>query len=286
MKLTELTKTLLKKIILEELQLLQELVLADVKKRFQSKKFLKKFGEDKKEASEELLSLIPDGIHEKQKAEVLNWLISWAINTDMDKMYVHEIFKNNVKVFFDIKKANLDCFLETNALSKISSPAEFNEIVLQAQIPYKKYKEEKAQKSTKIDVNKSKVYEDKNWTVYIPVTQGASVKLGSPGWCTAARGDGNAYLRYHSPENPLIIFIPKRPRPSNEKYQFHYSNEEFRDQNDQDLSSVYNPKGLKKFYKLNNLIRTKEALRAVLPDSVLAKAELYDYKDLGGRFIL
>ena len=82
MKSTELTKTLLKKIILEELQLLQELVLADVKKRFQSKKFLKKFGEDKKEASEELLSLIPDGIHEKQKAEVLNWLISWAIKNN------------------------------------------------------------------------------------------------------------------------------------------------------------------------------------------------------------
>ena len=294
----------IKFIIQEEInKLLLEVTFESAKERFNSKKFLKAFGGDSKLASEQLLSTVPSDIEEKYKGVLLNWLVSWAIKNNTSDL--PSDFKAAVEIYYQIKQQKLQRFLTKKSISQIETPEELISIVNSAKPEYNKHNDEKLEKSTK-GPGQNLVYEDSDWEVYIPETKGASCALGKgTEWCTAKLGL-DFYEKYHSKENPLIIFISKS-NPE-DKYQFHYETEQFMDPNDDDLldddydtagysdeladllklSKRFKPKipGMFAFHKLNNLVKTK--LKGKISEKSIKAANRYAFKELknGGRMYL
>lgn len=56
-------------------------------------------------------------------------------------------------------------------------------------------------------------------------------------WCTAARND-NRFDSYNA-RGPLYIILPKKPKHVGEKYQLHFADDEFKNENDNGVSLTY-----------------------------------------------
>ncbi len=180
-------------------ELLNELSFEDVKKRFNSKKFLKalKRHEDLHEdllnyAKFQLMSCIPKDITEKNKAGALNWLISLFIKdprkvlTEIKRLFSLQI-AGDLELFFQIKQQNLARFLNIKSLSRMESVSELRTVVDAAREPYKKHIEKKVYLDA--EQGKLKILENDEYTVFIPTNKGAACELGKgTEWCTAAPG--------------------------------------------------------------------------------------------------
>lgn len=212
-------------------ELLNEVTLEDVEKRFESKKFLNavKRSEDKffispDYAKEQILARIPRDIAEKDKAGALNWLISLFIK-DPERVfgrprgladstsgqYGSAIPRSKVagdlELFFQIKKQNLARFLDIRSLPRMESVSELGKVVDAAREPYKKHMEKKDYLDA--EQGKLKIFENDEYIVYIPTNKGAACELGKgTEWCTAAPGL-DYYEQYHKEDDPLIIFKSK-----------------------------------------------------------------------------
>jgi hypothetical protein len=120
----------------------------------------------------------------------------------------------------------------------------------------------------KSDLSKEaeKVYEDKDWEVWIPHTYEASCKLGrGTQWCTATTESDHYYKQYTN-EGKLYININKKN--SEEKYQFHFESKSFMDEQDESIDIINffvdNP-NLFDFYKniINSDIQTEDGYEIV-----------------------
>lgn len=107
-----------------------------------------------------------------------------------------------------------------------------------------------------------KVYEDDEWTVYIPHTFEASRKIGGDTrWCTAA-SNGQERFDYYTSKGPLYVNVRKS---DGAKFQFHFEAKQFMDKNDKQI-------------KLNNLGQSKEIINFYLGVYPYYKLLLlYDY---------
>ena len=84
----------------------------------------------------------------------------------------------------------------------------------------------------RIKKDAKKVFEDDTWLVVVPETEEAACYYGkNTQWCTAAEKSRNMFDSYNNSGN-LYININKK---TNEKYQFHFENEEFKDETDEDI---------------------------------------------------
>jgi hypothetical protein len=222
-------------------ELLNELSLEDVEKRFDSKKFskaVKRHEISPDYAREQLLARIPKDITEKDKAGALNWLISLFVK-DPKQVLVNPEGRpiprskvtGDLELFFQIKKQNLSRFLDIRSLSKIESVSELAKVVDAAREPYKKHMEKKDYLDA--EQGKLKIFENDEYIVYIPTNKGAACELGKgTEWCTAAPGL-DYYEQYHKEDDPLIIFKSKT-NPTWD-VQMHFGTQQFMDVEDEQI---------------------------------------------------
>jgi len=95
-----------------------------------------------------------------------------------------------------------------------------------------------------------KVYEDDTWLVVVPKTEAAACYYGkNTQWCTAAEESRNMFDSYNRRGN-LYININKK---TNEKFQFHFESEEFKNETDNDILpddvGISPDTGIFKYYK-------------------------------------
>ena len=222
-------------------ELLNELSLEDVEKRFDSKKFskaVKRYEISPDYAKEQLLARIPKDITEKDKAGALNWLISLFVKDPKQVLVDPEgrpISRSKVagdlELFFQIKKQNLSRFLNIRSLSRMESVSELAKVVDAAREPYKKHMEKKDYLDA--EQGKLKIFENDEYIVYIPTNKGAACELGKgTEWCTAAPGL-DYYEQYHKEDDPLIIFKSKFDPTWD--VQMHFGTQQFMDVEDEQI---------------------------------------------------
>ena len=97
-----------------------------------------------------------------------------------------------------------------------------------------------------------KVFEDDTWLVVVPETMEAACYYGkNTQWCTAAEQSENMFDSYNRKGN-LYININKK---TNEKYQFHFEEQEFKDETDKDI--LPNDIGISPSTKLFNFYESR-----------------------------
>jgi len=222
--------------------LLLELSFDEVTKLMDSEKFKGIFTDIEYLAVKNIImSIIPNDIREKDKANALNWLISSIKNEKQNKQYIiraggatllsnyHMELRKYLELFYQIKQQNLaDKFLKYSAIERYKTFEEFVVDLIEAEGPYQQYNSQKIERSTKGE-GQLLVYENDIWQVYFPQTKGAACSLGKDtDWCTAAPGLN--YYEHYSKSGQLIIFISKKD-PSI-KYQLHYAGEQYMDEED------------------------------------------------------
>ena len=230
--------------------LLLELSLEDVVKLLDNEKFKRIFTDTEHLAIKDIMmNIIPNDIHEKDKANALNWLRSSIIKDVQNKNYIvgsggaiplsggPQRLRKYLELFYQIKQQNLaGKILKQKAIEGYSTFKEFVEDLTEAEGPYREYNAQKTEKSTKGE-GQLLVHEDDNWLVYFPRTKGAACSLGKgTDWCTAA--PGLDYYSEYAKEGQLIIFISKKD--PNIKYQLHYASEQYMDKNDNHIGSKVN----------------------------------------------
>ncbi len=237
--------------------LLLELSLEEVVKLLDNEKFKRLFTDNEHRVVKDvIMNIIPNDIHEKDKANALNWIRSTIIKDVQNKNYIigpggaiplsggPQRLRKYLELFYQIKQQNLaGKFLKQKAIEGYSTFKEFVEDLTKAEGPYRDYNAQKTEKSTKGE-GQLLVYEDDNWQIYFPRTKGAACSLGKgTDWCTAA--PGLDYYEQYAADGQLIIFINKR-NPE-EKYQFHYNSKQFIDKNDVSMPHM-------KFMLLNKIL--------------------------------
>jgi hypothetical protein len=260
------------KLLLENFKkyLLLELRLEEVLPKLDSNKFVNASNYHKinpEKAKKLILDTVPDDVEDSEKANYLNWrikqfMVNGAVNGPNPKY---------VEIFYTIKANSLDRLLAKNDINSFESVEEFSDMMKSSSRKYLTYQKKKKE-STVDEKDINKIYEDENWEVFIPESKAASCRLGTgTNWCTASRGRRNYYNKFHSKENPLIIFISKQN--SEEKYQFHYETSQFMNVYDSPINST------RKFYKLNEILKN---LSGILPENVVSAAKKFDWEDLPG----
>jgi len=117
--------------------------------------------------------------------------------------------------------------------------------------------EEQRTLSAKMKQESELFYEDDTVTVIIPKTETASCYYGrGTRWCTASTDSFNYFERY-SRDGSLYILFPKKPLHVGEKYQLHFSDNQFMNEEDDpvdllDLAERF-PQLFEKFKQVENL---------------------------------
>jgi hypothetical protein len=265
-------------IIRERKELIQELDINQVKERFNSKGFLKAH---KNSSLDDwtidniqrfvVSNFIPKDIQEKDKATVLNWLIGIFIKNPKDWVNYFEYDVHDMgpalETFFQIKEQNLDRFLKVKDINQIGSFRDFKEIVNTAKPLYKKHLETKVNK-TQAQAGQKLIFSNDAWDVYIPETKAAACALGKgTDWCTAAPGL-DYYENYHKENDPLIIF--KNKSHSEDDVQMHFGTGQFMDVADRQIDD-------------DDAVRLATLLKGnkYLPKEILNKVNDAGFKDFG-----
>lgn len=138
--------------------------------------------------------------------------------------------------------------IEEKDIMRIKTPRELYDIIE----PYKD-KDQPVSKSDevrKIKQDADKVYEDNTWQVIVPKSEEAACYYGKgTQWCTAANQSNNMF-NFYNRSGKLFININKQTK---EKFQFHFENSEFMDEQDNPISfedmGVDETDSLFQFYK-------------------------------------
>lgn len=131
-----------------------------------------------------------------------------AFNRYNNRLQVRDIgkYKNEAEVYDAVKE-----FIETNAATSHSDEIR------------------------RAKAGAEKVYEDDEWLIIIPKTKEAAIYYGkNTRWCTAATTYQNMFDS-HNQHGPLYINIDKR---NNEKYQFHFETNQFKDSANEDIEGI------------------------------------------------
>ena len=115
------------------------------------------------------------------------------------------------------------------------------------------------------------VYQDKDWTVYVPDTYAGSCTLGKgTSWCTAYSENDEYYIHY-TEQGPLYIVINNHDK--SEKYQFHFESNSFMDKDDESIllyEFLLSNKGLMNFfddvYPIKKVVDTLKKGMELVPD--------------------
>lgn len=140
---------------------------------------------------------------------------------------------------FDSNKRYLDA--SQRDINKYKNLEELDQVMLNFEGPeltdrQKLRQRQKAVRNTDVEKDAEKVFEDSDWTIYVPKTVEASCKLGQgTEWCTATTSNDNMFDRYNH-QGPLYILIYKK-NPK-EKYQFHFETESFMDAEDLPINFI------------------------------------------------
>ena len=293
------------RIIFENKKLLNEVNMEKVRERFTQNDFLNAFNKGKDTytygsgrldkgatdnlkkifAKQDILEAIPRDISEADKAHALNWLITTFIRTDG---MTSPGSKKDLEHFFQIKSRRKD-FLSKKDIYSIKDYNELKQVVEDALPSWTEYNISQDDKNAEKGMHK--IHEDDDWKIYIPENKAAACKLGDGAdWCTAARGL-SYYEGYHSPDDPLIIFVSKKETFTKKvkvynkktkteeevektfpvKYQFYYgiSGRQSPQFMDKDDKSIRTPDKIRLFYRLNYILSKVEGL----PESVRAMAK-------------
>lgn len=125
---------------------------------------------------------------------------------------------------------------------------------------------QKAVHNTDLDQDAERLFNGKDWEVWVPHTYEASCKLGrGTSWCTAST-ESDHYFRSYTKSGKLYIIINKH---NGEKYQFHFESASFMDAEDESIP-------IAKFLLDNRELN--DYFYANLPDEV--KEQIDDLKEL------
>ena len=135
--------------------------------------------------------------------------------------------------------------MEEKDINKINSLEQLSKMVDSSKEAITKYQEKKQY----LDADAGTEYfrNDDEWVIAALHNKGAACELGKgTDWCTAA--PGLDYFRdYYKPDDPLFYF---KDVSSGDRFQLHFGQEEFMDENDEQISGIQ----LEKLYNL--LIQT------------------------------
>jgi len=211
---------------------------------------------------------IPSDITEQDRAHALNWVITVFVR-DPDKhnpqilgtSILSEV-RSSLETFFQIKEQGFEGILQEPDIYQYQDYISFVRAVENVSYTYKKLLEERI--STKdVAGGMNKIFEDEEYEVYIPTNKAAACHLGKgTEWCTAAPGL-SYYEDYHSPDDPLIIFMHKADEK--QRVQFSFGSKQFMDVNDEDIP-----------YQLLTKLTSKLLNGETVPDNVKKLAKEYD----------
>lgn len=109
---------------------------------------------------------------------------------------------------------------------------------------------QKGRKNADLTKDAKVVYQDSDWTVWVPETYEASCKLGQgSSWCTAST-ESDYYYKLYSRQGDLYIIINNHDEE--EKYQFHFESGQFMNIDDYSIhigDFLNKNEGLKGFFK-------------------------------------
>ena len=184
----------------------------------------------------ELADIIEQQYHVRS-GEYVFWLLNRYVNNQISRW--EDIPSRAIPAIekFDLlkKKPKLTPPLPTKDLNQIKSLKDLEDIV-------EKYQEKDlASQTEKASAEEQHFYDtkqaillhnDPQIKVVIPKTEEASMYFGrNTRWCTAAK-NGNMFDDYNS-QGPLYIVLIKS---KNERYQFHFEDEQFMDEKDEEIN--------------------------------------------------
>ena len=194
-----------------------------------------------------LLDLVPDDLTDGQKGASILWLLRLARE---DNDFASDLINGRTFGFEDIWGSletffHYQNFMEEKDINKINSLEQLSKMVDSSKEAITKYQEKKQY----LDVDAGTEYfrNDDEWVIAALHNKGAACELGKgTDWCTAA--PGLDYFRdYYKPDDPLFYF---KDVSSGDRFQLHFGQEEFMDENDEQISGTQ----LEKLYNL--LIQT------------------------------
>ena len=147
---------------------------------------------------------------------------------------IEDMNRNDLLRLFDVAKKRRLIKPEHNDINRFQWYTDFEDTM---ESVYKNLQDIEAEPEDKGKAKK--VYEDGNVTVIIPEDEAAACRYGrGTRWCTAATKGTNLFDMYNN-DGPLYILIPKHPEHEGEKYQFHFSSNQYMDENDKQVDLTY-----------------------------------------------
>ena len=238
--------------------LLLELTITEVQSRKTSKKFVRAAEADMEEPNyvmHKLTEIIPRDIQEQSKGNALNWLTSLYIkgaivvnsaketrswpgewigerpagdDPEGDVVAINiniNVISNALETFYQAKEQNLTHFLTIKSIEQIPDISTLLTVATQARSQIQKHNDDKIE-NDRTNAYDTLVYEDDQWSMYLPKTKGDTCALGrGTDWCTAGIGL-DYYSDYVHPWyaerfdlGPQKLFIIISKTDKNEKYQ-------------------------------------------------------------------
>lgn len=117
------------------------------------------------------------------------------------------------------------------------------------------YPDEEVEKAPEEKKNATELYRDNKLIVLIPNDVEAACYYGQgTRWCTAGKNN-NMYDHYTRGNKPLYIIIPRQPAYPGEKYQFHFSSNQFMNEQDRPIGDKGIEKLVQRFPELTKILQ-------------------------------
>ena len=221
----------------------------------------------------DLINAILEAIESKdptQNKQYTQWLAKIYSNGGLK---FEDINRHNLLGLYVIAKRRQMINPEHADINKFKTYKDFEKAIF----PYDLTNKLRADDEKKV-VNKGKskeVYKDANVRIIVPEDEAASCYYGQGTiWCTATTDpDTDNYFDTFNNQGKLYIMLPKQPKHNGEKYQLHFSTDQFVDENDdpidiRELLEKGFPNTLEFFKKVEPTI---EKMVVFAPDEILQK---------------
>ena len=172
----------------------------------------------------EILVKMFEGLDPTPHKEYTQWLIRNYINSNVHVEDVATNITSLLRTFDFLKRRRLIADRDINQYNFNS----LHRVVRNTHIPSKKEPEQSRG-------DYKEIFRNDRLIVIIPRDQEAACFWGqNTRWCTAAK-DNNMFKSYNQ-IGSLYIIIPRKPVRPGEKYQFHFEEDQFMDEQDHDIS--------------------------------------------------
>jgi hypothetical protein len=228
-------KNLIKKIIKEELQRLNEIKALDGYNQYYKGLVDKENQEKDLSTYNQIVRLDPTFIENTENlGQYTKWLfrkdnLAWILN-NIKTRRGEDLYKikESIALFEKAKKVN-QLPIDKKDINKLNIDTLFD-LTFQLQNQNLQSNTEK-EKETKKD--SKKVFENDEWLIVVPETEEAACYYGKgTKWCTA--GNTNNQFDYYNRQGTLYILINKQDQ--SEKFQFHFESKQFMDIMDRSIN--------------------------------------------------